>query len=302
MRRILLLLLLLLAGVLLHAQPQTQFRSKEKGLVLADVENSEFHSRFTGYEYRIYVSLPKNYAASDKRYPVLYVPDADFAFDAARTAYETISIGPSLRMGPAIDELIIVGVPLKVENTLDWARKRFYDLTPTVDEEATASFAKQFEGEVRSGGAAVFLRALQQEVIPYIEANYRTTTDRGLAGYSLGGLFTFWVMLQDQTTFSRYMVGSPSLWWDNAAILKAEAAFAEAGKKFRGKAYFSVGTGEGKMMLDPFRQLLATLTTPNNPDFRYDSHIFEGSDHLSGVAGAFSAAMKYLYAFQPAKR
>ena len=85
------------------------------------MEHSEFHSRFTGYEYRIYVSLPKSYAASDKRYPVLYVPDADFAFDAARTAYETISIGPSLRMGPAIDELIIVGVPLKVENTLDWA-------------------------------------------------------------------------------------------------------------------------------------------------------------------------------------
>lgn len=32
---------------------------------------------------------------------------------------------------------------------------------------------------------------LSAEIIPFVEANYRTTPgDRGLAGYSTGGLFT----------------------------------------------------------------------------------------------------------------
>ena len=298
----LMLIYLVMAGALLPGQPQAQFRPKTQGLVLAEVETSEFRSRFTGHEYRVHVSLPEGYAGSGKRYPVLYVPDADFNFDAARTAYATIGLGRALGMGAPAEEYIIVGVPLKVENTLDWARKRFYDLTPTVDDATTARYAKQLRGEVRSGGAALFLRTLQQEVIPYIDANYRTTADRGLAGYSLGGLFTFWVMLQEQTTFSRYLVGSPSLWWNDGTILKAQAAFAEAGKKLRGRAFFSVGATEGKIMLDPFQRLLTTFGGRENAGFRFESRVFEGVDHLSGVAGAFSAGMKFLYGPEGGKR
>jgi hypothetical protein len=68
-----------------------------KGLVLADAESLEFHSRFTGHDYHIYVSLPASYRQGDRRYPVLYVPDADELFLGTRAANSIMGLGNMLK-------------------------------------------------------------------------------------------------------------------------------------------------------------------------------------------------------------
>jgi predicted alpha/beta superfamily hydrolase len=35
-----------------------------------------------------------------------------------------------------------------------------------------------------------FLNLLKTEIIPFVDKNYKTNSDRGIAGSSLGGLFT----------------------------------------------------------------------------------------------------------------
>lgn len=47
-------------------------------------------------------------------------------------------------------------------------------------------------------------------------------------GSSLGGLFGAWVLLNEPSTFRRYRLSSPSLWWDGGVIFQHEAAYAQS--------------------------------------------------------------------------
>jgi len=195
-----------------------------------------------------------------------------------------------------LEEFILVGVPLKSESVQDWARKRAFDLSPTEVAARNKSLSEMLGAEVHTGGAPLFLRTLKEELIPYIESKYRATSDRGLAGYSLGGLFAAYVWLNDGNTFSRYLIGSPSLWWDNGLILRTEADLAKSGKALHGRVFLSVGTDEGEDMVGSLRNLTTAITSHAYPDLQLESHIFESTDHFSGVPGAFSRGLKSLYA------
>lgn len=268
-----------------------------KGLTLSSVESSAFHSKHTGQNYHVYVALPPTYAESkDRKYPVLYVPDHEDIFLGAKAAYGTLDLARSLSMGRKLEEFIIVGVPLQVADPMDWARRRTPDLTPTQDKQFEEQFSKQMKAPVHGGGAALFLRALREELIPFIESRYRVTQDRGLAGYSLGGLFTAWVWVSGDTTFSRFLIGSPSLWWDNQRILQLDPE-----RKLKGRVFLSMGGAESKgSMLEPFHKLVATLKDRKDPDLQWESVIFEGTDHLTGIVGAFARGMRSLYILPPA--
>jgi uncharacterized protein len=287
--------ILLVFPAIVVSQPQSNvtFAPVVKGLVLQDVECSEFHSRFTGHDYHVYVSLPASYHQGDRRYPVLYVPDYEGFFLILKIADEMMNIENML------EEFILVGVPLKSEGVQDWIRKRAFDLTPTGVEEVNKSFSQIFGGEVHTGGAPLFLRTLKEELIPYIESKYRVTSDRGLAGYSFGGLFAAYVWLNDGGTFSRYLIGSPSLWWDKGMILKTEADLAKSGKALHGRVFLSVGAEEGGGDLDmvgSFKNLTTAINSHSYTNLQLESYIFESTDHFSGFPGAFSRGLKFLYA------
>ena len=56
-----------------------------------------------------------------------------------------------------------------------------------------------------AGAAAVFEKVLVGELIPYIDANFRTLTDqpnRGMAGLSMGGMETKFITLKNLDKFS----------------------------------------------------------------------------------------------------
>ena len=282
----------------LFSQPQaaTTFAPITEGLVLADVERSGFHSRFTGQDYNVYVLLPGSYRQSDRRYPVLYVPDIDEAFLLARGSIFWMGLDRYLGTGDVLEEFIVVGVPLRCDDPDDWARRRFFDLTPTEDKEVNASLGKRLHGEVRTGGAPLFLRTLKEELIPYIGSSYRTTPERGLAGHSLGGLFAAYAWLNDDNTFSRYLISSPSLWWNDGELLKSEASIAESGKALHGRVFLSVGAREGRRMVSPIGDFAAAITKHAYPGLRLESYVFEGENHLSVVPEAFSRGLNFLYA------
>jgi predicted alpha/beta superfamily hydrolase len=288
-------LLVFPAIVVSQAQPNVAFAPVVKGLVLQDVECSEFHSRFTGHDYHVYVSLPASYSQGDRRYPVLYVPDNDNGFLILKAANDLTSLGSMLKEF-IWEEFILVGVPLKSEGVQDWVRKRSFDFTPTEVEAQNKSLSERIGGEVHTGGAPLFLRTLKEELIPYIESKYRVTPDRGLAGYSHGGLFATYVLLNDGSTFSRYVIGSPSLWWDKGLLLKTEADLAKSGKTLHGRVFISVGADEGEGMVGPLKNLTTAITSHAYPDLQLESHILESTDHFSGVPGAFSRGLKFLYA------
>jgi predicted alpha/beta superfamily hydrolase len=175
------------------------------------------------------VALPKDYHDSEERYPVLYVLDGEFFFYQAHAAVQFLSECTYIRTHP-IPRMIVVGI-------VNIDRNR--DLTPT---------HAPVQGELRyptSGGATKFLEFLQSELIPEIDAQYRTQPYRILSGWSFGGLFTINTYLENPGVFSAYLAISPSLWWEQDGIVKkAEDAIADENMGFKPLAV-TLGTLEG---------------------------------------------------------
>jgi predicted alpha/beta superfamily hydrolase len=73
------------------------------------------------------------------------------------------------------------------------------------------------------GLARLYGHFLMDELKPYIDRKYRTKREReftGLGGSSLGGLVTLAIGILYPQAFSRLIVMSPSIWWDDFAIYR----------------------------------------------------------------------------------
>jgi len=184
--------------ILLLVQPSTQAFSQ----TMTPVNPSPI---ITGYSYehtsnnlkqkrRYMVSLPESYYASKHSYPTLYVIDADFQFQHTSALVTNLT-----RMGK-IAPMIVVGIAN--QGTSD------YVYTTTWPAENNKEF----------GGANSFYQYITQELLPTIEKDFRTNKQKALAGYSLGGLFASYAMMQEDTPFTAFLAMSPSAWFDDYAL------------------------------------------------------------------------------------
>jgi hypothetical protein len=127
-------------------------------------------------------------------------------------------------------------------------------------------------------------------------------TIRGQDGYfgdSLGGLFGMFVLLNEPDTFGRYILGSPSLWWDDGLMLKQAEQFAAAGNRVDARLFMSVGGRESKAMISGVEQMARLLAgvdgleigTQVIPD---ESHMSVLSiNYVRGVQWAYQTAEPY---------
>jgi hypothetical protein len=163
-------------------------------------------SRALGEARRINVHVPQIYCMSPKsRFPVLYMPDGGLDEDfphVVHTVDSLIAIG-------AIRPVIVVGVP----NT-----ERRRDLTGPTRVASDSAIATHV------GGSANFRRFLGQELIPVVDARYRTTPERAIMGESLAGLFVVETFLREPTMFTHYIAFDPSLWWNHGALVDSAHA------------------------------------------------------------------------------
>jgi len=251
-------------------------------------------SKITGRIYDLWISLPANYGNGTQRFPVLYVLDGAVVFGMVRdilfalqgrTAGEPVPLPPMIIVAITCPER--PGRDVRSEGFKRCAAVRQLDLTPTVSGEKAPG------KEVSSGGAQKFLGTMREEIFPMIEANYRTTKDRGLVGSSLGGLFATYVLFNSPDTFSRYLIGSPSLWWDNGIMFKQEARFASDHRELPARVFLSVGADEGGDMIPAMLKMADALKKYGRLELK--SHIFENETHFSVIPAALSRGMRFLY-------
>lgn len=205
-------------------------------------EYREFTSKINGREYATWVLLPDSYTKdASRRFPVLYVTDGQLAFPMMS------SICRAMWLGNDLPELIIVGVDSKQVDT--WSALRFVNLTPTRSLKREAELTKLLSG-LHTGEGPTFLRVLTEEVLPDIDRRYRTSDDRTLTGYSLGGLFGAYTLFQAPNTFRRMILGSPAFYWDDAVIFKIEKQFAAARKPLHTRVFIAAGGAEPPPMIE----------------------------------------------------
>jgi len=193
-------------------------------------EKVKFQSRVLDEERTILIHLPKDYALSEKKYPVLYVLDAEFFFQQAVSAVEFLSELEYINVQP-IPQMIIVGI-VNVDRNRDY--------TPT--------YAPEQPGGLRyptSGKAERFLEFLNTELFSLIDSNYRTEPFRILSGWSFGGLLTVHTYFEHNHFFSAYLAISPSLWWDGDLYVKKTDTFLSLGQLSTKPLVVTIGALEG---------------------------------------------------------
>jgi len=175
-------------------------------------------SKISGRTYRIYVAKP--YGVTPKGgWPVVYVLDADVTFPS-------IAAQMVLRSATGGRSAIIVGVAYP--NALAAMKLRERDLTPSPPTPETALIAGEPNPRGDDyGGADQFHRFMMEELRPRIAAAYSVdAADQSLIGYSFGGLFALNVLFRHPDAYRTYVLGSPSIWWNDREVLKGEKGFA----------------------------------------------------------------------------
>ncbi len=144
--------------------------------ILAQVENSEItigithtvNSSVLNQDRTIQIYVPDDYENSEKSYPVLYILDGQWYFLSG------VAIQKALRTPGAIPEMIVVGI----KNSNPLRRTLFSD-----DSDKFTSF-------------------LKDEVISFIDSNYRTTKERVIFGWEAAAYYISEIILKEKDLFS----------------------------------------------------------------------------------------------------
>lgn len=258
-----------------------------------------FTAESNGRDYRVFVCTPSA-KAPDRPLPVLYALDANGGFG---TVVETARM---MMLGNEIEPVIVVGIGYNA-GLREMMALRNYELTSSVDPAFIERAAAQGQslGDNSLGGAPGFLHFIGEQLAPFIESEYGgSPDDRGIWGYSLGGLFATFALLQPSPVFQRYIIGSPSLWWHNREMFPLEEARAIAGGRLDANVFISAGELEelpGLAEMAPFRmvsnavEMAGRLGSRGYEGFRIKSHIFPGESHQSAIGPTIARGLRVVY-------
>ena len=215
------------------------------GIALLTGERLDLPSKTLGETRRIIVSLPSGYAGGQERYPVLYLLDGQSHVVHTRATVDYLA------GNDFIPNVIIVAIPSTGDRTRD--------LTPTRPAPERGNGRPY---EPTAGGGPKFLEFIEAELVPLIEAKYRTAPFRLLCGHSLGGLFAIDALVSRPALFQAVVAASPSLDWDGGVVIKRAEAWVRQDPP-RQVHLFATMASEGDRMqgaLDEFEKLLAART------------------------------------------
>lgn len=236
----------------------------------------------SGRRYQLFVSLPASYDQDvDRRYPVLYVTDADYAFPVIRSIARRVRDD-----GKVLEDFILVGLSYAEGDAPRFSRNRDYTPTPAGDpKDRGKSFVH--------GGAEAYRRYIQGQVLPFIERKFRADVSRRiLMGHSYGGLLGAHILFTEPTMFSDYILGSPSLWYDKRHMFRVESRYAETHQDLPANVFMYIGAFEAARPGDPrYHQELdmvrdmqlfeQRLKARNYPRLTITSEIVDKENHLT---------------------
>lgn len=171
-------------------------------------ETLTFESTILGEQRKLNIYTPPSYGKADKKYPVIYVLDGSLDEDFIHIV--GLAQFSSFSWINTIEESIVVGI-----SNID--RKKDFTF-PTTNKKDKEEFPT-------TGHSKNFISFLKKEVIPMIDKTYQTNDNKTLIGQSLGGLLASEILYNHTALFNKYIIVSPSLWWDDESLLASEKSF-----------------------------------------------------------------------------
>lgn len=173
-------------------------------------------SKILGQQRKVWIHIPNSNGGNKIKdrgnYPVIYLLDGSENFNTV------VSITEHMAESNLCPPMIVVGI---------LHPNRLVDLTTGTDKELPDVV----------GGGEKFMSYVEKELIPYIDANYPTTSYKTFIGHSLGGLTVMNTFLHNPTLFNSYVSLDASLWWDNQKVVK-EAKTILPTQNYKGKTLY----------------------------------------------------------------
>ncbi len=104
------------------------------------------------------------------------------------------------------------------------------------------TIAEDQKRDPTSGESANFISFIEKELQPYIEKKYKTNDSKTIIGQSAGGLLATEILIKKMHLFNKYIIISPSLWWDNGSLLNEKSEIYQ--ENFKGHIDIYIGVGK----------------------------------------------------------
>lgn len=246
----------------------------------------QLYSNELGEKRVLNIYLPEGYNQQDSAsYPVTYLLDGSIDEDFIHVAglyqfnaFEWVNRVP---------KSLVVGIA-----TVD--RRRDFTFPTTI-----ADDQKRFP---TSGHSKQFIAFIEKELQPFVEKKYKANQNRTLIGQSLGGLLATEILLTKPALFNRYIIISPSLWWNNGSLLQAPSPLLS--ETFSQKTAVYIGVGKEGLtptqtprVMEVDANLLAEKikSTPGKTVSLYFDYLPQ-EDHATIGHQAIANGLKFVYA------
>jgi len=253
---------------------------KHSDIIPNYTELRTIHSKIIDDDYYLYIKLPKDYEETDSAYPVIYLLDGDIAFTMAWSSVRYLQYGKEL------PDVIIVGIGYGSLLSSDEENMRERDYT-----------ISKLSNRSESGGGENFLKFLKSELIPYVDSEYRTNPKKRIInGYSFGGLFVMYTLVNEPELFRGWIAGSPYLSFDNEYLLEQMNHPSDQLKNSNSKLFISFGELEDEdLYAKPITEIVAKLNELNFDKTQIRKRVFEGGTHFTCPSEAMVYGLKFLF-------
>ncbi len=236
-------------------------------------------SNETDLTFKLNIYLPVAYNESKDNYPIMILTDAYWYTGIAQSTFDLLTFYKE------VPEVIVVGIDYPYSNMMQLVRNRYRDMTPT-----------HVEGYDPSGEADKFIAFIEKELLPFIVNNYRAdSTDRCFYGHSIGGLLGSHILIEKPYLFNRYIIGSPSYYWDNREIINRIQNKDSIGGQSNIVIYSFMGSKEGDWYLADWDNFNSYLIKKIKSNTKFHEQIYENESHASVTLAAFPTAVKFIY-------
>lgn len=289
MKKLLTIFILAFCALTTYCQ-QPKIQAGSKPFVLGSIH--AFQSKTLGETRTLNIYLPEGYNPDDTlKYPVIYLldgsADEDFIHIVGLVQYysfEWISQMP---------KSIVVGIA-------------------TVDRRRDFTFPTSIEADRKryptTGHSDRFISFVATELQPFIETQFKTTQSKTIIGQSLGGLLATEILFKNPALFNKYIIVSPSLWWDNGSILNMTPEVLKPAFRQPTNIYIGVGkegltpTAIPRVMEVDANLLAEKIKAMGSKTVTVSFDYLPGENHATIMHQAVSNAFKKLNEIQTPKQ
>jgi len=249
--------------------PATASNVVEEIRTIGEASRIHIDSKVLQENRNLLVHLPDNYTQTNKRYPVLYLLDGERHFNHAIIATQI------LQEQQRVPELIIVAIT----NTGAWGSDNSRQRDLGIKKER-------------------FTQYIENEVMSYVNNNYRTTGLNTLFGHSLAGYFSASLLATQPELFKNYIAASPVIQDEELDIYKNILSNSKAKNTAEKSLYLSLASEDEarrKAVTDAINNFVQLLTEQPPEKLNWHYEFFDNQTHGSIYFPTFFPGMTYVF-------